>query len=177
LSNCVSPNIIKFYCCHFPKGAKMSKSSKTPSGPRKSRDYIHIKCQEATTIDGPEFEMIANPLNGMLRTVCANCDDDFPLQEFVWADSNECITDYYDRYLKRATSFQCHLASRTGLYTQCGMVALFFAMIGLAIKREPAYIMGWVIAGVIIGIILNVFVISPIITRQIFGTDDCRSLT
>jgi hypothetical protein len=153
-----------------------------PTKIRESRDYIHAKCRQTTTIDGPEFEVLANPLVGMVGTWCDHCEDHFPLREFAWADTRERITDYYDRHSAKATSLQKLLVSRKFLLA-AGIVGFVAGAVGGAVlsnvlKGLPAAVLaigGGLFTAVLVAVV-DLLYVTPAVTRQALGTSDCRTL-
>lgn len=141
---------------------------------RNSRDYVHTQCGGETTIDGPEYAALADPLSKMTSTYCAECEDVFPVSDFKWADTRERISDYYAHYQKQASGLQQFLASRGGMFTLAGVA---FAA-GLSLILVLGAVLGLVaaVAGAIIAIVFHVMVIGPMILRQVLGTNDPRQL-
>lgn len=139
-----------------------------------SRDYVHTPCGGVTTIDGPEFQALADPLTKMTATYCSECDDAFPIEEFAWDDTQERISDYYSRYQQQASDLQKFLASRAGMFTISGLAFL----IGLASCLVlGVYGLIAAVAAPIFTIVLHVMLIGPMILRQVLGTNDPTQLT
>lgn len=142
---------------------------------RTERDYTHRTCGTSTTVDGPEFRALADPLARMVSTYCAHCEDHFPIDQFAWSDTQERISDYYRRYQEKASPLQNFLASRMGMFTMAG--ALF--LLGLA----AALVLGnfWLVAGAvllaIIAIVMHVVALAPWVLKQALGTSDARELS
>jgi len=141
---------------------------------RKQRDYIHLRCGASTTIDGPEFRAMADPLAGMVATYCAQCGDVFSIDQFVWSDTREAISDYYLRYQSMGSPFQNFLASRTGMYVLAA-IPFAIAMIGFLIWRNNWFIFTGLLLA-IITIALHTVFLGPAILKQILGTGDAREL-
>jgi len=142
--------------------------------PRNSRDYMHTQCGGETTIEGPEYAALADPLTKMTSTYCSECEDVFPVNEFAWADTRERISDYYAHYQKQASGLQRFLASRAGMFTLSGV--LFVAGLFLIPVLGPGLGLAAGVAGAILAIVLHVMVIGPMILRQVLGTNDPRQL-
>ena len=125
---------------------------------RNSREYVHTQCGGETTVDGPEFAALADPLAKMTSTYCAECEEVFPVSQFVWADTRERISDYYAHYQKQASGLQQFLASRGGMFTLAGV--MFVA--GLALTLVLGIVLGLIagVAGAIVAIVLHVMVIG-----------------
>ncbi len=72
---------------------------------RNSREYKHVRC-------GPQrrsrsrIQLHGKPLAYMKRTYCCECEDMFDINEYSWSDTNERLTDYYNRYLKKDNVLQ-----------------------------------------------------------------------
>jgi hypothetical protein len=141
---------------------------------RKQRDYTHLSCGGSTTVDGPEFQALADPLAGMVATYCATCDEAFPIEQFVWTDTQEKISDYYDRYQNMGAAWQNLLVSRTGMYLLAAVPFLLGVLGFLVVKNR------WCIpAGLLMGLIviaLHTVLLGPIILKQVVGTSDPREL-
>jgi len=154
--------------------ARPKRSRRSLRKPRNSRDYEHAQCGGVTTIDGPEYTALADPLAKMTSTYCAECEDVFPVSEFAWADTRERISDYYAHYQKQASGLQLFLASRGGMFTMSGIMFLF----GLSMTLVLGIVLGLVagVAGAIVALVLHVTVIGPMILRQVLGTKDPRQL-
>lgn len=148
---------------------RSAKSQPRLRPPQKSRDYLHSRCGGVTTIEGPEFQALADPLSKMVSTYCSDCDDMFPVAEFAWDDTQERISDYYTRYQQQASGFQNFTASRAGMFTITGVVfvlgllsCVFLGPLGLIAAM----------GGAIVVIVLHVTMLGSMILRQVTGTDD-----
>lgn len=141
---------------------------------RTSRDYIHAACESTTTIDGPEFQALADPLAKMQSTWCAECEDHFPISEFSWADTRERISDYYSRYQQQASPAMRFVASRAGMFTFA--VALFFLGVPLAMILRSLWGLAGGVVGAVLAIVLHVTVLGPMVLRRVLGTEDPRQL-
>src|SRR5690606_14297700 len=69
-----------------------------------SRVYIHQRCGQPTEVSGPEFIALADPLAEMEWTLCSNCQENDSVDQFVWADTGEPISVYYQRHLQAVTA-------------------------------------------------------------------------
>ncbi len=149
---------------------------------RDSRDYIHNQCRETTTIEGPEFEALADPLANMTGTYCAECEDMFPIHEFFWADTKERISDYYERYQKQASGAQRFMASRSGMFSLAGLMLLVGLVLAIVIGKSSGVGVGVAVGSVVglggaIGaVIVHSTVIGPMILKQVCGVSDPRML-
>lgn len=141
--------------------------------PQSSRDYVHSQCGGVTTIEGPEFQSLADPLSKMHSTYCSECEDVFPISEFAWDDTQERISDYYARYQQQASSLQRFIASRGGMFTIAGVV---FVVGLLSCAVLGAFGLAAAIVGAIVAIVLHVMVLGPMILRQVLGTADPTQL-
>jgi hypothetical protein len=147
-----------------------------------SRTYVHAACEMPTEISESDFEAIADPICPSSHTMCAECEESFPMEEFAWSDTGERIVDYYDRYMQRVGTLGRMVGSRgTG-------IAL--AVLGLAGGASLGFVaaasIGW-IGGVLVGLVCaTIFgsagllvwdaVLKPAIVRRALGVDDCRML-
>ena len=160
------------------RSAEQPREKSVPSrpqlrNPQQSRDYVHSRCGGVTTIDGPEFQALADPLSRMVSTYCSECEETFPITEFAWDDTQERISDYYARYQHQASGLQNFLASRAGMFTVAGVI---FSL-GL-VSCVALGLLGLIaaIAGAVISIVLHVTVLGPMILRQVLGTNDPTQL-
>ena len=147
-------------------------AGRTPG--RKQRDYTHLSCGGSTTVDGPEFEALADPLAGMVATVCSTCQAVFPIEQFAWADTQEPISRYYDRYRSMGTPLQNFLASRVGMYALAA-VPFAIGVIGFLLVRNRWCIPAGLLAAIIVIFAHTVF-LGPRILQGIVGTADPREL-
>jgi hypothetical protein len=141
---------------------------------RTERDYIHRVCGTSTTVDGPEFSALADPLARMVSTYCVKCDDHFPIDQFSWADSQEKLSDYYRRYQEKASPFQNFLASRMGMFSFAG--ALFVLGLIGALVLGSLWLVAVAVLLAIVAIVVHVLVLAPWVLKQAFGTSDAREL-
>lgn len=149
--------------------------------PRSSRWYVHQKCGAETGVEGDDYERMANPLNFISRTYCTQCQSVFGVEEFVWKDTREKISDYNARVLGQVsdpTLFLCR-------FMHFG--TLLSPLLGVALGCLIGLFMGWIV-GTISAIVLAVTIFglaayaeAQIMEHQIipksFGVEDCRQLT
>lgn len=141
---------------------------------RTQRDYTHLPCGGSTTVDGPEFEALADPLAGMVATYCSHCEEVFPLDQFAWTDTREKVTDYYARYRNSASPLQNFLASRLGMYALAA-VPFLLALIGFLVSRNVWFVPSGLLLALIV-IALHTVFLGPWILKQALGTSDAREL-
>lgn len=147
-----------------------------------SRTYRHIRCKSATQVFGPEYTALSDPLLGMVRTYCAECDELFPLDQFVWEDSRERISDFYARHAAKVSPLGRLFGSRNGLFTVAGLGALLGLLSGLLIGSIAGWLMGAIviliglIVGTIVGVMVSEYVIRPAIAKHWLGVTDMRML-
>ncbi|MEY3176226.1 MAG: hypothetical protein RLZZ436_4140 [Planctomycetota bacterium] len=141
---------------------------------RTERDYTHLRCSQSTTVDGPEFRALADPLAGMVATWCSNCEQNFPLDQFVWSDTQEKVTDYYKRYQNMGTPPQNFMASRSGMYG-LGTVPFLCGLIGFFVWKNQWFIPSGLLISLIIMFLHTIF-LAPSILRLVVGTSDAREL-
>ena len=147
-----------------------------------SRAYRHLKCGTETTVSGPSFETVSNPMSSMERTFCTSCNSMFGIDEYEWADTGESISDYYVRYTKNATSLQRFLSSKRFMVTLILLIALpaaigvfLFMSNNNGIARVLGSI-GGLVVGAFIGMMLFVEAFAKPITRKVCGVTDTRVL-
>ncbi len=141
---------------------------------RTERDYTHRACGTSTTVDGPEFSALADPLARMVSTYCVKCDDHFPVDQFSWSDSQEKLSDYYRRYQEKASPFQNFLASRMGMFSFAG--SLFVLGLVGALALGSIWLVAVAVLLAIVAIVVHVLVLAPWVLKQAFGTSDAREL-
>jgi hypothetical protein len=115
------------------------------------------------------------------RTYCVSCDEHFPIHEFEWADTGECLTGWYSR----------HAAKFKGLDRLLGDELFVYAVIivGLLVGGGVGFYLGnmwgiWAaLGGMVLGAILAGFAgfvvgatIKAGVCRRVLGTDDFRAL-
>lgn len=82
---------------------------------RKSRQYKHDRCDQLTLVSGRELSFISNIFTHPKRVWCDHCKKKSPIHEYVWADTGERITDYYQRYASRFNVVD-HFLGDVGFY-------------------------------------------------------------
>lgn len=149
---------------------------------RESRTYTHRRCRTQTTVDGPEFRAISDPMAGMRTTYCGKCEDQFPVAEFLWTDTNEPIGDYYTRHRKNASPSDLWWCGNGGLATLVGLGVAIGIGWGVILSVLFSWLIGLIagvvlaIAGAAAGLVLRETLISPRITERVCGDADTRSL-
>jgi hypothetical protein len=147
-----------------------------------ARVYRHIQCNAETVISGNAFEVASNPLGDMLGTYCSECEAQFPMSDYVWADTNEPIVDYYARHAAKATARDRFLCSRRfsigvlAVGALLGAVAgfLLFLGSGTMVKLFMTAFTGYV-GAVVLGT-LHMKVVEKSILRRVCGVSDTRLL-
>jgi ABC-type glycerol-3-phosphate transport system permease component len=147
-----------------------------------SRVYRHITCGGETTISGSPFEVITNPLAAMSRTWCSDCNAYFPPDQYVWADTDEKITDYWARHGSRATSLEHWLCSKTMLVVMVVIGLVAGLILGYALFRQKTpgvliFMTGFMgLMGVFAAAALFISVITKFIVWRVCGVTDTRVL-
>ena len=150
--------------------------------PPESRTYRHQTCGAETTISGQPFEVMSNPLSDMASTWCSQCEEQFPLAEYEWSDTNEKVLDYYARHSEGATDTQRFLCSRKCMLLSGGGGLVLGAAITFILFRNGA---GWqkfglpVLAGGVgafIGLAIYISALCGPITKKVCGVSDTRLL-
>ncbi|QDT13925.1 hypothetical protein [Planctomycetes bacterium K23_9] len=147
-----------------------------------SRCYTHKKCSAETEVSGPEFHAMSDPLAGMNRTFCSQCEDMFSIDEFVWTDTGESIPDYYQRHGRKASDTDRMLCSNQGLLALGGAGLFIGFMIGTAVCLTIGGLTGIFIAaflalvGAVGGVIFREAVVTPKILQRVCGVSDTRQL-
>lgn len=148
---------------------------------RNSRTYIHAACGGATTVDGGDFDAMSNPLFFMHSSYCATCDDNFPVSELRWQDTNETIASYYERYRRNVSPFVRAIAKRDNMLLALG--GLVGVLLGCVIGFYTGWIVGLVLAVIfaVIGLVATFFgwqfLMKTFVYKSAFGTCDTRELT
>ena len=147
-----------------------------------SRTYRHTKCGAETVVSGGSFSVVSNPLADMTRTWCTPCNAFFPVSEYVWADTDEKIVDYYNRHSTKATAFDRFLCSKVFLIVSVVFGALVGIAIGYAFTRNGALGQRLLVSGFLafIGVFaaaaLNISVVSKAVVKRVCGVADTRRL-
>ena len=148
---------------------------------RNKRTYIHAACGGATTIDGGDFDAMSNPLFFMHSSYCATCEDNFPVSELRWQDTNETIASYYERYRRNVSPFVRAIAKRDNMLLALG--GLVGVLLGCVIGFYTGWIVGLVLAVIfaVIGLVATFFgwqfLMKTFVYKSAFGTCDTRELT
>lgn len=128
-----------------------------------SRVYVHQECGGATSVNGHEFVVLADPFSFVSKTLCSQCLEFASLDRFAWADSKENIADYRHRIRSQMSPLMIALAYAVG--------PIFGALIGGVIGvfwppgKIPETVTG-VIGGGIVG-----WLVLQIPCRKYFGFD------
>ena len=147
-----------------------------------SRTYLHRRCRTETTVDGPEFRAMSDPLAGMRTTYCVKCEQQFPVDEYVWSDTNELISAYYARHRKKATAADLWWCGNGGLAFLAGIGILTGLVVGVILAVNVSLLIGLItglvlsIVGAIIGVVMRETIFSRSIVRRVCGVDDTRML-
>ncbi|XZE36069.1 hypothetical protein SH501x_001621 [Pirellulaceae bacterium SH501] len=147
-----------------------------------SRTYLHRRCRTETTVDGGEFQAMSDPLAGMRTTYCVKCDQQFPVDEYEWSDTNELISAYYARYRKKATAADLWWCGNGGLAFLAGIGVLTGAILGIILGVKVSLVVGLIagfvlsIAGAIVGVVVRETILSRSIVRRVCGVKDTRML-
>ena len=147
-----------------------------------SRTYRHLDCQTETTIGGQPFEVMSNPLSDMASTWCSQCEGQFPLSEYAWADTNEKVLDYYARHSENATDLQRFLCSRKCMLILGGLGFIFGGVGGYLLFRNDALWLRILMPiacggfGAFGGLAIYISGLCGPITRNVCGVSDTRTL-
>lgn len=147
-----------------------------------SRTYKHGKCGTETTVDGPEFRAMSDPMAGMLTTYCVKCADQFSVTEFAWSDTNELISDYYARHRKTATGTDLWWCGNGGLALLAAIGLFAGIILGILLGLMTSWLIGVIagivlaIAGAITGVVIREKMFSKRIVKRVCGVDDTRML-
>jgi hypothetical protein len=147
-----------------------------------SRVYRHTKCGAETLVSGNAFSVVSNPLADMTRTWCTPCNAFFPVAEYVWADTDERIVDYYARHSTKASKVDRFLCSKVFLIVSVLVGAIAGGVIGYLLTSNGGWGQrvlatgGLAFVGVFAAAALNVSVIGPLIVKRVCGVADTRTL-
>jgi hypothetical protein len=147
-----------------------------------SRAYRHLTCGGETTVTGPPFEVITNPLACMHRTWCNDCNGYFPMDEYAWSDTDEKITDYWERHGTRATRLERLLCSKTAMVLLVSTGLIAGAILGYFVFRQKQFgvkilmipFMGGL--GAFAAAALFISVVTKFIVWRVCGVTDTRVL-
>jgi hypothetical protein len=155
-----------------------------------SRVYIHQRCGQPTEVSGPEFIALADPLAEMEWTLCSSCQENDSIDQFVWADTGEPISVYYQRHLQAVAAEDRQATTRGNLLRYVIIAVASGLAVSIAIALLLVQLLGTVI-GILLGIIAALLLIPllgilgfqyfeknvtrPII-RRVFGVEDVRQL-
>jgi hypothetical protein len=147
-----------------------------------SRVYRHLTCGQETTVTGSPFGVITDPLASMWRTWCGNCNGLFPLDQYVWSDTGEKITDYWARHGARATQLERWLCSKTALVVListglvAGLISGYFGFRRDALGTMILMMAFFGFVGVFAAAALFISVIRKFIVWRVCGVTDTRVL-
>ena len=132
------------------------------------RTYEHLKCGGQTVVSGGDYEHISNPMRMCTGTYCCTCQGMVGLNQVVWADTGEKVSD--DRARLRRTLPGVLKAWAYGLGFAIGGV--LGAVVGAAIgAANPGKSMaGFVAGGAVVGAMLVGFV-GGMILKSAYGLD------
>ena len=125
---------------------------------------------------------MSDPLAGMRTTYCVSCEDQFPVSEFSWSDTDERISDYYARHRKNATALDLWWCGNGGLAFLAGIGFLAGAIFGIILGVMMSWLIGLVtgtvlaIVGAIVGVVMREVLFSKSIVKRVCGVDDTRML-
>lgn len=143
--------------CSQPKKSEFSMTDRKTSRPDRvltSRTYIHSTCGEATEISNPEFQAFANPLAEMEETHCSHCEIADSITQFQWADTGECIADYFARHRKNIPPEALEKTSQQQVIRYAVRGAVIGAIIGIALGTATGMATSLLI-GIISGAVLT----------------------
>ena len=149
---------------------------------QESRSYTHNQCRTETTVEGPEFSAMSDPMARMRTTYCVECGDHFPVAEFAWSDTNEVISDYYARHRKSANASDIWWCGNGGLATLVGIGLVVGVILGIITGLTTTWLFGLIavvvlaITGAILGVIARESIFSRRIVKRVCGVDDTRML-
>ncbi|TWU59314.1 hypothetical protein Poly51_21020 [Rubripirellula tenax] len=147
-----------------------------------SRAYRHITCGSETVVGGQSFEVVSNPMSSMEQTKCSMCNAMFPISDYVWADTDENLSDYYARHTTTATDLQRLLCSKKMMVGLVAVSALAAAAgVYVLVANDDLFtrticLLGGLMIGAFIGATLFLHVFANPITRKVCGVRDTRLL-
>ncbi|TWU32671.1 hypothetical protein Q31b_58290 [Novipirellula aureliae] len=147
-----------------------------------SRSYTHTRCRTDTTVEGPEFRAMSDPMAGMRSTYCVKCEDQFPVTEFAWSDTNELISNYYARHRKAASASDLWWCGNGGLAVLAGLGSVAGIILGIILGVTTTWLIGLVtgillaITGAILGLVARETLFSRRIVKRVCGVNDTRML-
>jgi hypothetical protein len=148
----------------------------------KSRIYRHEICRTECAVSDGLFETLSNPFLRKAQTWCPHCKAELPLTEFVWADTNEKIPDYYCRHSARATATERFLCSPACLAMLAGLGFLLGASLGYGLFGDKAWVVKAFLTVFVGGVGAFVFasfqdfIIKKALVWRICGVSDSRLL-
>lgn len=146
-----------------------------------SRSYTHVNCGTATVVSGHDFSALTDPFSAVQATFCVACNKHFPLDEFIWDDTQEPILAARRRLAMQSPAWVRLISGRVG----CFGILLACVGLGLATGWGLGLLGGlfkWIcpIAGALVGavasVVLFTWLLNPFILRRYYGVTDCRLL-
>jgi hypothetical protein len=114
-------------------------------------------------------------------THCERCHDDFPIDEFVWDDTGERLTDYYSRYAAMFKGKDRFFASEKMVFLSIALGAVIGGVAGFLMARAWGTLatIGVAVLGVMllgfVGFVVGAAIKQRVLLR-VLGTDDFGSL-
>lgn len=146
-----------------------------------SRSYRHLKCGKVTIVSEGDYKVLANPLTACQETVCAACEEAFPIQEFEWADTGENIVDYHVRHKAKLSPSTVTICSAN---LGCAVLLLgIIAGLAVGIVSGRSLGLGWGIGIGVVAVLVALYAAVVIwdsftsgrLTREL-GVPDVRCL-
>lgn len=125
---------------------------------------------------------MSDPLAGMRTTYCVKCEDQFPVSEFAWSDTNELISNYYARHRKNASASDLWWCGNGGLALLMGLGFMAGVVSGVVLGLMTSGLIGVIsgtvlaLAGAIAGAVLRENFFARRITKRVCGVSDTRLL-
>ncbi|GIW95442.1 MAG: hypothetical protein KatS3mg110_3483 [Pirellulaceae bacterium] len=148
---------------------------------RESRSYRHRQCGDETLLDGMDLTYVSHIFYHPGRTYCASCDDVFPVHEFEWADTGECLTNWYSRYAAKFQGLDRFLGDELLVYLTIAIGTIVGGLVGFWVGNKWA--LGVAIGGSVVGVLLVGFIgfvvgaaIKEGVCRRVLVTEDFTSL-
>jgi hypothetical protein len=125
---------------------------------------------------------MSDPMAGMRTTYCVDCEDQFPVTEFAWSDTNELISDYYARHRKSASASDLWWCGNGGLAFLAGVGAVAGIILGIILGATTSWLIGLItgavlaMTGAILGVVTREKLLSRRIVKRVCGVNDTRML-
>tara|TARA_R110002073_G_scaffold334669_2_gene524669 strand:- start:15 stop:467 length:453 start_codon:yes stop_codon:yes gene_type:complete len=134
------------------------------------RAYIHQKCQQSTVISGDDWIGLCNPFTQTSATICSHCNNEFPVNEFEWADTHENVMTYIRRIRRHVPFFWRLWFWWLGPLTGAAIIAILLYFVGpLFPMKEQLPAAGWAAIGAFFGIFLMPFAVTPWLIPKVTG--------